>query len=68
MTTFNQVIQHLIEEKIAGHVIDYSINKDYARGRYVMVKTASGWHPDPWWQEYHEESYLGSNDTLEGYL
>lgn len=42
--------------------ISTGFNRDI--GRYIDVQTDQGWNPEHFWQEFHDEPYLGSNDSL----
>jgi hypothetical protein len=53
----------------AGYLIRYAMRQTRDRGLIMEVEIAgSGWFPEPYWQEYADESLMGgSNDCLSDY-
>jgi hypothetical protein len=62
--TYAQAIEAARAEIDAGHAISYGHRRHRDKGLIVEIETAAGWHPEPWWQEYPDDTRPGgANDT-----
>ena len=49
------------QEVKEGHALSFLTGYNRESGRFIELQTDQGWCP--FWQEHHDESYQGANDT-----
>lgn len=68
MDAYIEAVAAVAADLKAGHILAYATGYSRTRGRYIEIETDQGWNPEPVWQEFEPEPYLGNDDRADVYL